>query len=245
MYALKRVLLLAVFVTVAVAQSPDLLLSDTRISIHTLVREDVFAGLLANDLEQLARGEKNIDVLLEKRPSSKGDLLAWKGSATMYRAVRAYEGNNTAEFQQNFRRALDLFSQANQLSGGGVPAIVGGTYVVLADRLPKENRAAAWAQAYDSYKMLWKQQAPAVDKLPVHLRGELLGGLAASAQRTGHTEELATYLDKIIELLPNTPYEPVARQWKKDPNVAASSTITCMTCHDAGRLSARVATLNK
>src|SRR5678815_34735 len=52
MYALKRVLLLAVFVTVAVAQSPDLLLSDTRISIHTLVREDVFAGLLANDLEQ-------------------------------------------------------------------------------------------------------------------------------------------------------------------------------------------------
>jgi hypothetical protein len=93
--------------------------------------------------------------------------------------------------------------------------------------------------------MLWKQQAPAVDKLPVHLRGELLGGLAASAQRTGHTEELATYLDKIIELLPNTPYEPVARQWKKDPKVAASSTITCMTCHDAGRLSARVATLNK
>ena len=245
MYALKRILLLTVFVTVAVAQSPEPPLSDTRISINTLVREDIFAGLLSDNMEQLARGEKSIEVLLEKRPSAKGDLLAWKGLATMYRAVRDYEGNRNAEFQQNYRLALDLFSQANQLTGGAVAAVTGGTYVVLGDRLPKENRAAAWAQAYDSYKQLWKQQAPAVDKLPVHLRGELLGGLAQSAQRTGHTEELTVYLDKIIELLPSTPYEPVARQWKKDPNVAASSTITCMTCHDAGRLSARVATLNK
>jgi hypothetical protein len=198
-------------------------------------------------MERLARGEKSIEVLLEKRPSAKADLLAWKGSATMYRAVHEYENNRSAEFQQKYRLALDLFSEANQLQqgGGGVSAITGGTYVVLGDRLPKENRAAAWAQAYDSYRLLWKGQASAVDKLPVHLRGELLGGLALSAQRTGHTDEVTTYLDKIIELLPNTPYEPVAKQWKKDPKVAANSVITCMTCHDAGRLSARVATLNK
>jgi hypothetical protein len=102
------------------------------------------------------------------------------------------------------------------------------------------SRAAAWSQAYGSYQLLWKQQAPAVEKLPVHLRGELLGGLAQSAQRTGRTQEVDQYLDKILAVLRDTPYEPIAKQWKKNPESAANTSITCLTCHDSGRLSARV-----
>ena len=44
-------------------------LSDTRLSVHTLVREDIFAGVLDNDMERLARGEKSIEVLLVERPA--------------------------------------------------------------------------------------------------------------------------------------------------------------------------------
>jgi len=77
----------------------------------------------------------------------------------------------------------------------------------------------------------------------VHLRGELLAGLAQSAQRTGHTEEQAQYVDKIIAVLGNTPYEQAAKQWKSHPESAATTSIACMTCHDAGRLAARVASL--
>ena len=75
-------------------------------------------------------------------------------------------------------------------------------------------------------------------KLPRHLRGELLGGLAQSAQRTGRTRELGEYLDKILKLLPDTPYEPIARKWKDDPNSASGARIACLTCHAPGRLAA-------
>jgi tetratricopeptide (TPR) repeat protein len=247
MQAFKRILLVAVFVTAAAAQSPEPPLSDSRLTVHTLVREDIFAGFLANDLERFARGEKNIQLLLEKRPAAKPDLLAWKGGATLYRAVLAHENNRRDEFQQHYRQALDLFSQARQLApeGGGVAAVTGGTYVIFADRLPKENRAAAWSQAYDAYQVLWKQQAPIVDKLPVHIRGELLGGLVQSAHRTGRTQEMALYLDKVLELLRDTPYEPVAKEWKKNPEAAANSSIACRTCHEPGRLAASLAALNK
>jgi tetratricopeptide (TPR) repeat protein len=248
MFALKRVVVaVAVLVAVAIGQSSEPPLSETRLTIHTLVREDIFAGFLTNDLERLTRGEKSIEVLLEKRPQAKAELLAWKGGATLYRAVRAYENKQPEEFQQKYQQATDLFAQALQLSprNGGVHAVTGGTYVIFGDRLPQEKRAAAWTQAYDSFQVLWKQQASVVDKMPVHLSGELLAGLAQAAQRTGRTEELPQYLDKIIEVLPNTPYEPIARQWKKNPATAANSTITCLTCHDQGRLSARLATLNK
>jgi tetratricopeptide (TPR) repeat protein len=173
--------------------------------------------------------------------------LAWQAGAALYRAVIAYEKKNTAEFQQHHRRVLDLFAQARQLgpNNGGVAAVTGGSYVLFADRLPEEHRAAAWAQAYDSYQLLWKQQAPAVDRLPVHLRGELLAGLAQSAQRTGRADEANQHLDKILAVLRDTPYEPLAKQWKANPKAARDTSLTCMTCHDAGRLSARLAVLNK
>jgi hypothetical protein len=242
-----KTLIAVVLVTVAAAQSPEPPLSDTRLSIHTLVREDIFAGFLMDDMERFSRGEKNVQLLLEKRPAAKPDLLAWKGGATLYRAVRAHENNRSDEFQKYYREAIDLFSQARQLQpeGDGVAAVTGGSYVIFADRLPKENRAAAWSQAYDAYQLLWKHQASVVEKLPVHIRGELLGGLSQSAQRTGRTQELAQHLEKILTVMRDTPYEPVARQWKANPEAAANTSITCLTCHDAGRLTARMAALNK
>ncbi|MEK6325818.1 MAG: hypothetical protein AABN33_29625 [Acidobacteriota bacterium] len=243
MHAIKKAFFLVVLVTVAAAQSPQTPL-DSRLPVHTLVREDIFAGFMIDNMERFERGEKNIQLLLEQRPMEKAGLLAWKGGAALYRAVRAYEDNRTDEFERLYRQAVDLFSQAGTTDAGAV-AVTGGSYLVFADRLPKEYRAAAWSQAYDNYKLLWKYQGSVVDRLPVHLRGELLGGLAQSSQRTGHTEETSQYVDKILAVLGGTPYEPIAKKWKSNPEAAANTSITCMSCHDAGRLAARTAAFQK
>jgi hypothetical protein len=242
---INRILFVLALATVAMAQTPESPLSDARLSVHTLVREDIFAGFLGDDMESFARGEKNIDLLMEKRPAAKANLLAWKGGAALYRAVRAHENNRADEFKKHYQMALDFFSQARSITpqGDGVAAVTGGSYVIFADRLPKEYRAAAWSEAYNHYQALWKQQGSIVDKLPVHLRGELLGGLAQSAERTGRTEELAQYIEKMLTVLRDTPYEPVARRWKENPKAASSASLTCLTCHDAGRLNVRLGAL--
>lgn len=246
MYFIKRILLVTALVSVAAAQSIDPPLSDTRLTVHTLVREDIFAGFLADDLERFSRGERNIELLLEKRPAAKSSLLAWKGGAALYHAVRAHENKQADEFKKNYQRAVDLFAEAGKTSPGTgeVEAIMGGSYALLADRLPEEYRAASWAQAYTAYQTLWKMQEPALDKLPVHFRGELLGGLAQSAQRTGRSQEVDQYLDKMLAVLGNTPYEKAAKRWKENPKSAATTSITCLSCHDAGRLGSRVNALN-
>jgi hypothetical protein len=46
-------------------------------------------------------------------------------------------------------------------------------------------------------------------------------------------------------VLGDTPYEPVARQWKKNPEAAGKTSITCLTCHEGGRLAARLTALDK
>lgn len=242
MYGIKKIFVVVALATVAAAQMPSPPLDDSRLPIHTLVREDVFAGFLSDDMDRFNRGENNIDLLLEKRPNEKAGLLAWKGGAALYKAVRALENNKADEYQQHYAKALDYFAQARQAGpqDGGVIAVTGGSYLLFGDRLAKEHRAGAWAQAYDSYQMLWKFQSSAVERLPLHLKGELLAGLAQSAQRTGRAQEADQFLDKIIALLPGTPYEPAARQWKKNPEAASNSGLACMTCHDGGRLNARI-----
>src|SRR5262245_49552531 len=247
MARLRACTLIAIFATSLAAQSPEPPLGDTRLAVHTLLREDVFAGFLRNDMTQFARAERNATTLMAQRPDQRGNLLAWQGGMALYRAVRAHEAGQTADFQRLYQQARDAFAEAAKTTSGNeaVPAIVGGSLATFADRLPQNERPAAWALAYDSYMMLWKQQAPAIDKLPVHFSGEVVSGLALSAQRTGRQEEAAQFVDKMLTLLQGTPYEATAKQWKSDPSAAATSTVTCKSCHEPGRLGPTLSRLNK
>lgn len=245
MRLVKTALLTVAVFTTTGAQSPDLLLSDSRLTVHTLVREDIFAGLLDDRMDRMSRAERNIEALLKERPEERGNLLAWRGATALYHAVVAHESGRPDEFARHFARAREDFANAADARSGndGVAATTGGSFAVLADRLPQQHRAAAWSQAYDAYALLWKQQGAAIEELPVHLKGEVLAGLTQSAQRTGRTEEAARYLDRMLEVLANTSYEPMARRWKADPASAATTNLTCKNCHGPGRLSRRVAAL--
>ena len=247
MRPLKTAILVFVVVAAAAAQSPDSLLSETRLSVHTLLREDIFAGFLDNNMERFLKGEANIEILFKQRPDQQGNLLAWKASAATYRAVRAHEAGQADEFGRRFTEALDGFAAAAKIdsAGVGVAAVTGGTMVIFADRLPEKQRAAAWSLAYDNYSMLWKLQGATIEKLPVHHKGEVLSGLTQSAQRTGRRDEAAQYLDKMLTILAGTPYEGTAKQWKSDPATAATTNLTCKNCHGPGRLANRLQALEK
>jgi hypothetical protein len=231
----------------APAQSPDTLLSDTRLTVHTLLREDIFAGFMKNDASGVTRAEANIEKLLKERPGERANLLAWRSGAAIYRAVTAHEAGNAADFKRYFALAQQGFAEAATLpsGNGGVHAITGGTFAVFADRLPPEHRAAAWQQAWENYSVLWTQQGAGIADMPVHFKGEVLAGLTQSAQRTGRTAETADFLDKMLVHLTNTPYEPMAKTWKEDPSSAASTNLTCKNCHNPGRLAAKVKALEK
>ena len=243
----KAALLAFAVVTTAAAQSTDPPIADTRLTVHTLLREDIFAGFLDNNMERVARAEQNIELLLKERPGERANLLAWKAGAALHRAVRAHETGKPEEFARYFQDARDGFASALKLSSGtdGVAPIAGGSYVFFGDRLPQEHRAAAWSQAYESYSLLWKQQGARIDQLPLHFKGEVLSGMAQSAHRTGRSEEAAQFVDRMLSALPNTPYEKLALQWKADPASAANTNLTCKNCHSPGRLSAKLAALNK
>jgi hypothetical protein len=243
----KGTLLAFAVVVTAAAQTPDTLLSEQRLTVHALLREDIFAGFMNDNMSRVGRAEQNIEVLLKDRPDQRANLIAWRSGAALFRAVSALEAGNTGEFNQYFQKARDGFVEAATFSTGndGVAPITGGSYALFADRLPAEHRAAAWEQAWNSYSLLWKSQGPGIDKLPLHFKGEVLAGMAQSAQRTGRNVEATQFLDRMLVQLAGTPYEPMAKKWKSDPASASKTSLICQNCHAPGRLSARLAALNK
>jgi hypothetical protein len=247
MRPLTGALLAFVFLTLTAAQSPDEVLSNRKLSVHTLLREDVFAGFKSDNFDRLARAERHIEILLKDRPEERANLVAWKAGASVNRAVHALEAGQRDEYDRRYADALAGFAEAGKATSGnnGVAAITGGTLSVFADRLAEPHRAAAWALAYSSYSKLWQEQGADLEKMPVHHRGEVLSGLAQSAQRTGRQDEATLYVDKMLALLAGTPYEAMAKSWKADPAGAATTNLTCKTCHSQGRLENRLAALKE
>ena len=233
--------------SVTPAQAPAPPLNDTRLTVHTLVREDVFAGFLQSDLQRLSRAEGNLEQLLASRPAERAAVLAWQGSTALTRAALAHEASQGEQFRQHYRRALDLFTEAMELGPDniGVFAIAGGTQTAIADRLPLQERAAGWALGDMAYQRLWTLQQQVIEKLPLHMKGEVLAGLAQTAQRTGRADEANTHIERILALLPDTPYAARARHWKENPSTRAATTLTCQTCHAPGTLVARLADVSK
>jgi hypothetical protein len=229
------------------AQSPEPPITDTRLTVHTLLREDIFAGFLQGDLARMARAEKNADLLLASRPMDRPAILAWQGGIALTRAVMANDAKQADQFRQQYRRAQDLFAEAMKLAPNdvGVFAITGGSQVSIADRLPAAERKAAWELGYTAYQRLWKMQEQMIENLPLHHKGEVLSGLAQTADRTGRREEADAGVDRILTLLPDTPYASRARQWKDDPSGRATSRLACQTCHAPGMLVSRIAEVSK
>ena len=221
---------------------------DPRLSIHTLVREDLFAGILANDEARLTKGERTLEQLLFDRPNAKASLVAWQGWAALTRAALAHERNDSEACGAHYQRAKELFAVA--AAGppspyGGVEIITAGSYAMVADRLPAQFRADAWSRAYDGYRKVFAQKDDRLYAGPLHFKGEILAGLAQTAQRTGRNDEYKEKLDFILEKLPGTIYAARAQKWKDQPELAGRTSMLCQTCHEPGRLAARNAALPK
>ena len=228
----------------AIARIP---LADTRLTVHTLLREDIFAGFLDNDMERVARAEQNIELLLKQRPGERANLLAWRGGIEVQRAVRAHEAGKPDEFTQAFpavRRTA--FAAAAKLDVRQRRRRADHRRHLRRLRAIGCRRSTARRRGRRPtirIRCCGSSRARRSSRCPLHFKGEVLAGMAQSAQRTGRTEESAQFVDKMLTLLPNTPFEKTARQWKADPASAATTNLTCKNCHGPGRLAAKIKAL--
>jgi len=212
-----------------------------KMRVSTWVREDIFAGYMDNDMDRHAKGVAKLERVLAANPNA-ADAIAWQGGNALFAAVRAYESGDMAGFDAKYRECLDLLSRANAI-GEKMPvyrqsllAITGGAFTVFSDRLPEKVKADGWRLVRQSYTDLREAQKAVFPKYPAHFRGEVMAGLAQAAYRLGEPELGSQLTKEVVEALPGTPYAIFAQTWIQKPEQIAKSKITCLSCHDPGRL---------
>jgi hypothetical protein len=82
------------------------------------------------------------------------------------------------------------------------------------------------------YGTVYELQKAGLEKLGMHPRGELLFGLAEGWRRLGDEKNARLYLEQIVQMCKDSPYEAQAKEWlAKDAADGGKSNHTCIGCH--------------
>jgi hypothetical protein len=212
------------------------------LSVHWMVREDLFAGMLEDDHERLKKGLATLDAV--GKYYDEAPVLSWRYMAEVTQAVWAYEAKDNTGFNRHYGLALTYLNRLRKVASGNdlaLPEIFeGGALAVLAERFPESMRKGVWERAYAAYANLDKLQGESVNQMPMHIKGESLAGLAATAYRTGREAEMTKTLERMQVVLAKTPYAAVARKWAEDPAARSKVKMVCISCHEPNRLGSRI-----
>jgi tetratricopeptide (TPR) repeat protein len=204
------------------------------VPFYTWVREDLFAGWMADDMTRFERSMQKTQEYL-KEDANNMDGVNWLGAGTVFRAVRAFEAGDEAKGDQLFRDAMAMMDKAAaaEPNNPGIRATAGGTLMFFAAKLPDRHYQNAVAKAREHYAILYKAQEPMLDKFPLHLKGEALAGVAETEFRAGNRDTAIAYLQKIVSGMPNTRYAQIADAWVKSPeSVTKTDRLVCQSCHE-------------
>jgi tetratricopeptide (TPR) repeat protein len=227
--------------TVAAQQEPQT--RPGNISVHTWVREDLFAGFLQDDMTRFERGEKKALEYLAEKPG-RAEPTAWMVGIKLYRASRAFEEGRASEGDRLVQEALQAMDAAvaSAPDNLGVHATVGGSVVTLANKLPDTYYRPLMERARTHFAALYRVQSPALPQLPLHIKGELLAGVAETEFRAGDRARATAALEQILKDMPGTPYANAAASWLSAPEKVTKDTkLVCQSCHEPGRLSSWLA----
>ncbi|MBS1824188.1 MAG: hypothetical protein JST93_02620 [Acidobacteria bacterium] len=208
-----------------------------KLTIHTWVREDIFAGWMAKDAEALARGERKLEHFLASNPTH-SSALAWKFLATQYHLRDAIAKGNKAEYQKRLAESKVLREKAIAANPNDVAVyiIVGGGMIMSAYYVPEEDKQWLYRDGRELLRKVPVMQGAAFDKLPPHMRGETWSLLAYASDRLGDKEDRDALIDTMFTKLQGSPYESRAKRWKTLPALNSETDNMCITCHEPGRL---------
>lgn len=211
-----------------------------NIPFYTWVREDTFAGFIGGDMTRFEQGMRKAQEYLAEDPN---DVSAanWLAAGKLYRAVRAYAEKDVARGDALFNEAVATMEKmvAAAPQDIGLRATMAGSLGYMGTRLPEAQYRIAMQKAREQYAVLYKMQEPQLAKFPLHLKGEVLAGMAETEFRVGDRERATAYLNRLVTDMPGTPYAQKASTWLQSPDsVTRSSRLVCQSCHEAGTFGA-------
>jgi len=196
------------------------------------VREDIFKGF-TGDAAALERGLKKCEDALAKDPKN-AEALVWHGAGLGYRIKAAFMAGDVALGRQLQAQSAKEMNDAVALRPDDVAVLIprAASLLAAAARVPSPEVAKRnYGLAATDYERVLQLQATYFSKLPVHSRGELLGGLAEAWHGLGDDSKAKSYLARMVKELPDTMYARRAADLLAGAGKAGALGATCLGCH--------------
>lgn len=206
-----------------------LLLSQDRFDYR--VRNDFFAGFSGN-AAALEKGMKICEDALIADPHN-AEALVWHGSGLFYESGQAFQKGDMQKGGELWARGLKEMDDAVAMAPDQLGVIIArGAVLLTASRfVPDPDMARPLIEkGVGDFEKAYRIQAPGLDKLGTHPRGELMLGLADGYNRLGNQENAQEWFEKIQKAMPGTPYAKSASAWLETKSLAPAQA-GCLGCH--------------
>ncbi|SRR5579883_1847046 len=199
-----------------------------------VVRESMFAGFNGDS----AALEKAIAICadtLRVNPDH-AEALVWHGSAIWYLSGKAFRAGDFQRGMALSDSGMGEMDRAVALDSNNVAVIIprGASLLAAAPYIQEPYGSAIMRKGLGDYERSLALQQRYFTKLPVHLRGELLGGIADSYRRLGETEKARDVFIRMTTELQGSQYAKLASKWLNVKDMQTNKTLqppTCLGCH--------------
>jgi hypothetical protein len=196
------------------------------------VRGDMFAGM-AGDTTAFDRAMKACDVALAADPKN-AVALVWHATGMYFRSSLAFRSGDVAGGNSLREQARKEMDEGVALRPNSVDILIPRATVLQMQAAHTPDAQIAkrvWQRSTDDFEKAVQLQADGFDKLPVHSRGELLGGLAEGYAGLGDSTKARAYLTRLTKEMSDTLYGQKAKTLLAADSLPRPLGVTCIGCH--------------
>ena len=195
------------------------------------VRNDFFAGF-AGDRAAFDRGMKAAEEAIAESPHDAAEALAWHGAGLLSIAGPKFAQGDFANGMQIWTKANEEMRKAGQMEPRNLGVLIprASAWFAASRATPPEMTGPVLAQAVADYETVYELQKPYFDKLDIHMRSELLFGLADGTARQGNSDKAREWFEKLAALGPKSGHLEQAELFLKGDKYVVKG-VGCAGCH--------------
>ena len=195
------------------------------------VRNDFFAGF-AGDRPALERAMAAAEEAIQGDPHSAAEAKAWHGSGLLFYSGQKFQLGDVATGSQLWSQAIAEMDEAGKMEPDNPAVLIprAAAWFVASRNSPEDMGKPVLEKALADYEHVYDLQKGFFDRLDIHMRSELLFGLADGYARDDQPEKARAWFEKIAALGPQGGHYEQARQYLNGEKYSVTG-IGCVGCH--------------
>jgi hypothetical protein len=198
------------------------------------VRQDFFAGF-SGDKVAFERAMKAAEAAIAESPNDSAEALAWHGAGLLSLSGPKFQQGDFAGGADLWTKAETEMDQAGKLDPKNPAVLIprAAAWFAASRFTPPQMGTPVLMKAIADYETVYEVQKSYFDKLDIHMRSELLFGLADGNARLGESAKAREWFGKLAALGPKSGHLEQAEAFLKGDKYEVKG-IGCAGCHSAG-----------